>query len=155
MAEVDVKTLLNPLGPAVKEAVQGARNEGRVAVAVHWTEIQAALDAGLTIAAIYRVLSKAGLVGVTVRSFTRQVKARREGKRVSQAVGSMAGAAPAKPSATAEGALRPDASTIDGLDSPAAPQRRPAGPRRPWRTGPREAPDPNAVFRPRDPLADE
>lgn len=156
MTHVDVKKLLNPLGPAVQEAVKGARNEGRIAVAMHWPEIEAALDAGLTIAAIHRVLSKAGLVGVTVRSFQRQVLAHREDGRSS--------GAPAKPTTvprpSAESAETSQAATSDApaqaeAARPKPPEIKPGIPHRPWRTGPYQPPDPNAVFRARDPLADD
>jgi hypothetical protein len=156
MIDVDVKKLLNPLGPAVQEAVKGARNEGRVAVAVHWTEIEAALDAGLTIAAIYRVLSKAGLVGVTVRSFTRQVQARREGARgLGLAAKPATEPRPLAAIAATGGPLFQEASAPTAPDSAGLAEKRPGIPDRPWRKGPRVPPDPNAVFRPRDPLADE
>lgn len=156
MTRVDVKNLLNPLGPAVQEAVKGARNEGRVAVAVHWAEIEAALDAGLTIAAIYRVLSKAGLVGVTVRSFQRQVQARREGASGTRTTPKPA----AEPRPSTEGSEASQATKQDAPAEAAALGPEPSEikrgiPHRPWRTGPRQAPDPNLVFKPRDPLADD
>lgn len=150
MTDVDVKKLLNPVGPAVQEAVKGGRNEGRIAVAVHWSEIEAALTAGLTIAAIHRVLSKAGLVSVSVRSFQRQVLARREGAAAKPTVEPHSLAA----TAAINGAPAQAASAPAGPDDPQPAEKRPGFPQRPWRTGPRKAPDPNLVFRPRDPLAD-
>jgi len=154
MTDVDVKKLLNPVGAAVQEAVKGARNEGRVAVAVHWSAIEEALDSGLTIAAVHRVLSKAGLVAISVRTFQRQVLARREGPKSSGA------AKPeARPRALAATAVR-DGAADQGTFAPAGPddlqpaEKRSGIPHRPWRTGPRKAPDPNLLFRPRDPLAD-
>lgn len=155
MTDVDVKKLLNPMGPAVQEAVKGARNEGRVAVSVHWTEIEAALNAGLTIAAIYRVLSRAGLVGITVRSFQRQVRARREGTIGSRtAPKPVAEPRPSAGSAEASQAAKSDAPAQAAVARPKLPEIKPGIPHRPWRTGPYEPPDPNAVFKPRDPLAD-
>ena len=87
MPNVDVKQLLNPTGAEIQNAVQGTRNAGRVAVAVYWEEIETALMSGVPVAAIYRVLRKAGLVSVTRQAFTRQVKARREGFRDSGKAG--------------------------------------------------------------------
>jgi hypothetical protein len=136
MAQTNVSALLDPKGPKLQAAAQGAPNAGRVTVAVHWPEIEKALDSGFTISAIYRVLSKEDVVSVSLRSFTRQVKARREGAKVSRPATKAADEAPASPAAGAA-------------------ERPPAGPQRAWRTGPREAPDPTAVFKPRDPLADD
>lgn len=149
MTDVDVKKLLNPVGHAVQEAVKGGRNEGRVAVAVHWPQIEAALDAGLTIAAVHRVLSKAGLVGVSVRSFQRQVLARREAGAAKPTVEPRS-----FPATAATYGAPAQATPPAGADEPQPAETRPGLPHRPWRTGPRKAPDPNLVFRPRDPLAD-
>jgi hypothetical protein len=156
MVDVDVKKLLDPQGPALQEAMRGKRYEGRVAVAVHWTEIEAALDAGLSITAIYRALSKVGLVGVTVRSFQRQVQARREGAR-----GSGTATKPATEprtlaaEAAADGPSGLEASAPGGPDSAEPAEKRSGIPERPWRKGPRVPPNPNAIFRPHDPLADD
>jgi hypothetical protein len=159
MAQTNVSALLDPKGPKLQASAQGAPNAGRVTVAVHWPEIEKALDSGFTISAIYRVLSKEDVVSVSLRSFTRQVKARREGAKASRATTKAADEAPASPAAGAAGAAEqshgPTASATAGLDRPAAAERPPAGPQRAWRTGPREAPDPKAVFKPRDPLADD
>jgi hypothetical protein len=156
MAQTNVSALLDPKGPKLQAAAQGAPNAGRVAVAVHWPEIEKALDSGFTISAIYRVLSKENVVSVSLRSFTRQVKARREGARGSGTTTKPAGEAPASPPARAGAEPRgPDGSAPEGADRPELAEKPPAGPHRPWRTGTREAPDPKAVFKPRDPLADD
>jgi hypothetical protein len=155
MAQNDVTTLLDPFGPELRKAAQGSPNEARVAVAVHWPQIEKALDSGFTISAIYRVLSKAGVVGVTLRSFTRQVKARREGARGSRTAAKAAEPEVSPAVAAGGGSPSPDASAPAGPERSEPAEKRPAIPDRPWRKGPHVPPDPNAIFRPRDPLADE
>lgn len=156
MPEVDVKKLLDPTGPEAQAIVHGTRIQGRVAVTVYWAEIENALRSGLSITAIYRPLHKAGKVSVTLQAFTRQVKARREGTRAARA--------PAKPttepqfsaeSAEASQAAKSDAPVQAAAARPKLPEIKPGIPHRPWRTGPYQPPDPNAVFKPRDPLADD
>jgi hypothetical protein len=154
MAETDVSKLLDPRGPQLQKAARGTPNEARVAVAVHWGQINLALDAGYTTTAIYRVLSEAGLVSISLRSFHRQVLARREAERMSWAA--VKPAAEPRPSTAAPAGEAP----ITEGAAPAVPvrsevtEKRPGIPDRPWRRGPREAPDPNFVFKPRDPLAE-
>jgi hypothetical protein len=156
MPDVDVKKLLDPTGPEAQAIVHGTRIQGRVAVTVYWAEIENALRSGLSITAIYRLLHKAGKVSVTLQAFTRQVKARREGTRAARA--------PAKPateprpsveSAVSADAAKPDTPAQTATDKPKLPEIKPGIPHRPWRTGPYQPPDPNAVFKPRDPLADD
>jgi hypothetical protein len=153
MTQIDVDALLNPLGPDLRKAAQGTPNEARVAVAVFWPQIEKALESGFTISSIYRVLSKAGAVGVTLRSFTRQVNARREGTRGSRGAAKQAGEARALLASEASSERAAVASA--GLDASEQADKPAALPRRPWQVGPREAPDPNTVFKPRDPLADQ
>ena len=139
MAQIDVNTLLDPLGPELQKAAQGTPNEARVAVAVHWPQIEKALDSGFTISAIYRVLSKAGLVAVTLRSFTRQVKARREGAGGAGTAAKSAGLAP----------------VIENPEGPKPANKADGRPQPKWMTVPYEDPDPKAVFKERDPLVDD
>ena len=153
MNDIDMTKLPDPASPEIQEAVIG--NAARVAVAVHWALIEHLLKSDIPVAAIYRRLRKAGHVRVTRQAFTRQVKVRREGSR-----GSNAAAKPeAEPRPSAESA---EASEEAKPDTPAAAaakpelqEIKPGIPHRPWRTGPRTPPDPNAVFKPRDPLADD
>lgn len=192
MSDVDVKKLLDPTGPAVQQTVHGTRIAGRVAVRVYWEDIENALRSGLSITAIYQLLHKAGKVSVTLQAFTRQVKARREGARGSEAAAKPAteprpspavaaaggtpspeavapagseraetaqkpaiGPRPAPESAMASEAAKPNAPAQAGSARPKLPEIKPGIPHRPWRTGPRQAPDPTRVFKPRDPLADD
>ena len=80
MSEVDVAALLDPRGPAVREAMR-KWGLGRVEVTVMWPHIEKALDAGARVGAIWDELNRQGLVSVTKRTFVRRVKARREGAR--------------------------------------------------------------------------
>jgi hypothetical protein len=156
MADIDVKKLLNPTGAGIQDAVQGAWSTGRVAVAVYWAEIDAALQAGVPVSAIYRALHKAGLVTVTRQAFGRQVKARREGARGSWTAAKPATELRALPAiAATDGPQGLEAPAPAGPDSAEPGEKRSGIPDRPWRKGPRVPPNPNAVFRPRDPLADE
>ena len=136
MPNVDVKKLLSPSGPEVREAHQGARNAALVAVAAYWPEIEEALNNKLTVTAVYRILSKAGLVSVTRQAFARQVKARREG----------AGTA-AKPAG--------EVLVIENPEGPAPANKADSRPLPKWMTVPYEDPDPKALFKERDPLVDD
>lgn len=156
MRPVDVKKLLDPTGPQVQKIVHGTRIAGRVAVTVYWDGIEDGLRSGLSVTAIYCLFREAGLVSVTLQAFTRQVKARRERARGSETAAKPA----AEPLPVAESAVsadeaKPDASAQAAMDKPKPPETKPGIPHRPWRTGPYEPPDPNAVFKPRDPLADD
>jgi hypothetical protein len=155
MAGTNVDKLLDPMGETLQGIVRGRRGAGRLEVTVLWPQIEKALNAGVTVTAVWEALSKNGLVSIKLRGFSKEVKARREGARGSRPERKLAGAQPVAPAAAAEGSPSTDSSMTAGPDRLGAAERPPAGPRRPWRTGPREAPDPNAVFRPRDPLADE
>jgi hypothetical protein len=151
MPDVDVKTLLNPTGSEIQDALKGSRNAGRVAVAAYWNEIDKALQSGVPVAAIYQVLHKAGLVSVTRQAFTRQVKARREVARASRSVAKSAPRPEGGPAEEPQPASLSSSPTSDIQGTADTP----SGPRRPWRTGQREAPDPEAFFTPRDPLAND
>jgi hypothetical protein len=111
------------------------------------------------VAAVYRALRKAGLVSVTRQAFTRQVRARREGVRDRGPTAKPeAGSRPSGTPTTTTGPspLEPPAPPAPPpADASGPPPRRPGIPDRPWRQGPHVPPDPGAVFRPRDPLADE
>lgn len=156
MPAVDVKKLLDPTGPQAQEIVHGTRISGRVAVTVYWDEIESGLRSGLSVTAVYQLLHKAGLVSVTLQAFTRQVKARREGARGSRTATKPAiEPRPAVESAVSAGGAEPDTPTQDATDKPKPPEIKPGIPHRPWRKGPYQPPDPNAVFKPRDPLADD
>ncbi len=156
MPAVDVKKLLDPTGPQAQEIVHGTRIAGRVAVTVYWDEIENGLRSGLSVTAIYRLLHKAGLVSVTLQAFTRQVKARREGARgPGTAAKSATEPRPAAESAVSAEAAKPDTPAQAATVKPGLPEIKPGIPHRPWRTGPYQPPDPNAVFKPRDPLADD
>jgi hypothetical protein len=175
MADIDVTKLLDPHGPQLQKAARGMPNEARAAVMVHWGQIERAMDSGYAITAIYRVLTDAGLLSISLRSFHRQVQARREGARGSRAAakpateprpsaGSAEASEAAKPvtdprpaagNAEASEARKPGAPAPVAAARPTPPEIKPGIPHRPWRTGPHIPPDPNAVFRPRDPLADD
>lgn len=156
MPDVDVKKLLDPTGPEAQAIVHGTRIQGRVAVTVYWGEIENALGSGLSISAIYRLLHKAGKVSVTLQAFTRQVKARREGTKAALAPAKRAAEPqPSAGSVEVSQAAKSDAPAQAAAATPKLPEIKPGIPHRPWRTGPRQAPDPNMVFKPRDPLADD
>ena len=148
MPDADVKKLLDPTGPHVQEAVKGSRIAARVAVAVYWEEIEKALEDGLSITAIYNVLHKAGVLSVTLQAFTRQVKARREGKGVLSAATKPANDGATSPAAGAQG---PNAETpspapwLEGADEAVRPAHNP------WRRGAHVPPDPSRVFKPSKP----
>jgi hypothetical protein len=154
MPDVAVKTLLDPTGPNVQHAVHGTRIAGRVAVTVYWEEIENALKSGLSISAIYRLLHQAGYVSVSLQSFARQVKARREGARSARTA--IESVAEAPTSRSVSGSPRPDVSGPQRPSGPGPGASTSTRAPRPWlKGGPPPAPDPNAVFRPRDPLADD
>jgi hypothetical protein len=175
MADINVTKLLDPHGPQLQKAARGMPNEARAAVTVHWGQIERAMDSGYAITAIYRVLTDAGLLSISLRSFHRQVQARREGARGSRTAAKQAtelrpsaesaeaseAATPvteprsAAGNANASEARKPDAPAQAEAARPKLPETKSGIPHRPWRTGPHIPPDPNAVFRPRDPLADD
>ena len=147
--------LLDPLGETLKDIARGRRGAGRMQVTVLWPQIEKALDAGATVTMVWEALSKQGLVSIKLRGFSKEVRARRE-RSGSSASAAKPASEPRPLAATAvtDGAPGQAASAPAGPDDPQPAEKRPGIPHRPWRTGPRKAPDPNLVFRPRDPLAD-
>ena len=149
--------LLDPTGEEFRTIAnaKGRRGAGRLAVTVLWPDIEKALNAGATVTMVWQALSKQGLVSIQLRSFTRQVKARREGLR--GAAGAAKPAAEALVSSVPVVAVQaPEGGT--SLLAPAVVERsetRSGLPERPWRKGPHVPPDPHAVYRPRDPLAED
>ena len=156
MAENNVDQVLDPQGETLQGIVRGRRGAGRFEVTLLWPKIEKALDAGASITAVWEALSKNGLVSIQRRAFSNEVQARREGVR-----GSGTAAKPAtelRPSAgnaNASEARKPDAPAQAEVARPKLPEIKSGIPHRPWRTGPHIPPDPNAVFRPRDPLAED
>jgi hypothetical protein len=156
MAGSTVEKLLDPMGEPLQEIARGRRGAGRLEVTVAWPQIEKALDAGATVTMLWEALSKQGLVSIKLRGFTREVTNRRKGVR-----GLGAAAKPAaEPGASAGSAAasapeRPDPPAQAGAAEAKPAEVKPGIPHRAWRTGPRQAPDPTKVFKPRDPLADE
>lgn len=156
MAENDVDQVLDPQGETLRGIVRGRRGAGRFEVTLLWPRIEKALDAGASITAIWEALSQNGLVSIQRRAFSNEVRARREGARGSGTAAKPATEPrPSAGSAEASQAAKSDATAPAAAATPKLPEIKPGIPHRPWRTGPRQAPDPNAVFRPRDPLADD
>jgi len=156
MDGTDGDKVLDPMGDTVQGLVRGKRGAGRLEVTVLWPQIEKALDAGVPVKTIWQALSQNGLVSIKRRGFAREVKSRREGAGGLGTAARLA-AEPQAPTekAPAGGAPSPAASASAGADGLEPAERRPGLPDRPWRRGPREAPDPNFVFKPRDPLADD
>lgn len=156
MTEHDVLKLLDPRGPQLQAALRGAPNEARVAVTVHWEQIKQAIEAGYTTKAIFKVLSEAGLLSISLRSFHRQVQARRKGARGLESAAKPAiEPRPSDGSAGLSEAAKGEAPALGDAREPEPAEVTPTRPRRSWRTGPYVPPDPTKVFRPRDPLADD
>jgi hypothetical protein len=140
MAGNTLDNLLDPMGEILRDIAHGRRGAGRLQVTVLWPQIEKALDAGATVTMVWEALSKQGLVSIKLRGFSKEVKARRERAR--------------GPRSAAD---RPPGVEVAAARSETAEpgENRPGIPHRPWRTGPRKAPDPNLVFKPRDPPADD
>lgn len=175
MAENNVDQVLDPQGETLRGIVRGRRGAGRFEVTLLWPRIEKALDAGASITTIWEALSQSGLVSIQRRAFSNAVQARREGARgsgtaarpatelrpsaqsaeASEAATPVTEPRPSAGSAEASQAAKSDAPAQAEAARPKLPEIKPGIPHRPWRTGPRQAPDPNAVFRPRDPLADD
>ena len=151
-----VDKLLDPMGETLKDIARRRRGAGRLQVTVLWPQIERALDAGATVTMVWEALSNQGLVSIKLRGFSKEVKARREGARGSRAAPKpVAAPRPSAAGAEASQSARSDAHAQAAASRPNLPEIKPGIPHRPWRTGPREAPDPNRVFKPRDPLADD
>lgn len=152
MADIDVTKLLDPRGPQLQKAARGTPNEARAAVMVHWSQIERAMDAGYTITAIYRVLTDAGLLAISLRSFHRQVQARREGSRGSGTAAKPAGDAQASPAlSSAQGSSTAEPSLSARPGEPEVAVKPPAGRRPSWLTEPPPATNRTAVYKPPDP----
>lgn len=153
MAESNVSVLLDPKGEKLQTAAQGAPNAGKVAVTVHWAEIEKALDLGFTISAIHRVLSTEKVISVSLRTFTRQVQTRREGKKVSRAAARPAAETQALPEPGPPQARAPETHQA-GTGVAEATVKATAGPRPSWLTQPPPSTNRNAVYKPPSPKSE-
>jgi hypothetical protein len=155
MAGSTVDKLLDPMGETLRDIARGRRGAGRLQVTVLWPQIETALDSGATVTMVWEALSKQGLVSIKLRGFSKEVKARREGARGSRTALKPVIEPRVSAAAAAGGAPTPEASAPAEPDRPEPTAKRPGIPDRPWRKGPHVPPDPNRIFKPRDPLADD
>jgi hypothetical protein len=117
---IDVEKLLDPMGETLRATVRGRRGAGRLEVELVWPQVQRALDAGISATVIWEILSKNGLVSLSLRGFHRAMKARRERASDWGTIG--------QPDTEARASLeRPQA------DPPAAAEKTAVKPRGSWR----------------------